>query len=311
MPNCLKTGPRPIALAILFGSFFGVGLSDSQGAVIYLKGSTQPMTGYIVSQDDRRVTLRRTLPSGVEREDLFLREQIELVVETVSAERLQKLTPDNPNAYRDYAEELAVKWIDPEARDAAVRLYLIAAYIDNGTIQKSALRGLVANARSTLEERKFRTLAYRSTGYDATFLRQVITKRSPNASTDPKAKTTLLNSVKAARRGDFLLASELLDSTEVQKELANYEDVMTLETLVGICLNELITKEELNQLLKIELLLSSSTRSPGRTTKHREENWSQLVSENELSPIFEISFLTVTEFDPRKCVFRDGNWQLP
>src|SRR5205085_4813507 len=55
-----------------------------------------------------------------------------------------------------YAEELRARRRDPEARDMALRLYLISASLDREHLGRAGLLGMISLARSPDEERKFR-----------------------------------------------------------------------------------------------------------------------------------------------------------
>ena len=70
------------------------------------------------------------------------------------------MRPDRPQAYRDYAEELAEKRDDPEARMTSLRLYLIAAHLDPERLGRGCLLGMSNLAETPFEARKYRALAY-------------------------------------------------------------------------------------------------------------------------------------------------------
>ena len=89
-------------------------------AVVIVKGSNQPVMGYLVKQDERSVVLREVLPGGKTRESSFPRGSIDELIITVVPERLASLEPARLNEYLEYAEELAEKHRDPEARAPAV-----------------------------------------------------------------------------------------------------------------------------------------------------------------------------------------------
>ncbi|MFO0883313.1 MAG: hypothetical protein U0894_03865 [Pirellulales bacterium] len=73
----------------------------------------------------------------------------------------EKLELGNPAAYREYAEELSEHRKDPEAMAMAIELYLRSAQLEKGDGRNSALRGLVAAARSASERRRPVSLQYR------------------------------------------------------------------------------------------------------------------------------------------------------
>lgn len=128
--------------------------------VVLSKGAKQPIMGYLVRQDERTIVIRQDLPDGKSRESSFAKKDLDELIITVSPERLTTLDRSNLNDYREYAEELAEKQRDPEARDTAIRLYAIVAVWGDGNLRHSALLGLIALARNADEERLFRAATY-------------------------------------------------------------------------------------------------------------------------------------------------------
>jgi|SRR5262245_45848256 len=128
--------------------------------VVLSKGAKQPIMGYLVRQDERTIVIRQDLPDGKSRESSFATKDLDELIITVSPERLTALDPNKLQVFREYAEELAEKQRDPEARDTAIRLYAIVAARGDGNLRHSALLGLIALARNTGEERLFRAAAY-------------------------------------------------------------------------------------------------------------------------------------------------------
>ena len=92
--------------------------------------------GYMVREDARSIVVRQPLPGGKNRESSFLKKDLDELIITVSPQRLSELTPDKPALYSEYAEELAEKQRDPEARDAAIRLYAIAAARGDAAVRR-------------------------------------------------------------------------------------------------------------------------------------------------------------------------------
>src|SRR3954466_16365436 len=123
--------------------------------VIYKRGTNKPVTGHLVRQSDREVIVREDTPAGA-KELVIPRSEIEDLIESVSPARLASLDPARPREYREYAEELAEKKLDPEARLTAVRLFQIAAWLDPAKTGRGALLGLVSLARPGEEEARFR-----------------------------------------------------------------------------------------------------------------------------------------------------------
>ena len=149
-----------IALSIVVWLSMASLVGSAAAVVVLPKGASQPIMGYLVRQDERTIVIRQQLAGGKSRESSFAKKDLDELIITVSPERLAALNPDNPESYREYAEELAEKQRDPEARDTAIRLYAIAAARGDDTLRHSALLGLVPLARNSEEERLFRAAAY-------------------------------------------------------------------------------------------------------------------------------------------------------
>src|SRR5690349_1880037 len=149
MPDCRFIA---ISTALLAWTLL---VCPAQAVVVLPKGAKQPIMGYLVRQDDRNIVVREELPGGKSRESSFAKKDLDELIITVSPERLAALDPSKPPDYREYAEELAEKQRDPEARDAAIRLYAIAAARGDDNLRHSALLGLIALARNAEEERRF------------------------------------------------------------------------------------------------------------------------------------------------------------
>ncbi len=158
----MRLKPNPLSKTALIAlSLAAVLFARPVHAVVVLpKGAKQPVMGYLVRQDDRNIVIRQELPGGKRRESSFAKKDLDELIFTVSPERLGALDPAKPQDYREYAEELAEKQRDPEARDTAIRLYAIAAVRGDESLRHGALLGLVALARNADEARLFRAAAY-------------------------------------------------------------------------------------------------------------------------------------------------------
>ena len=97
---------------------------------------------------------------GARRQRTISRSDVTDVIRPVSAKRLEGLSPASPNDYRLYAEELAVKRKDPEAREMAIRLYLIAAFLEPEKLGRGSLLGMAKLAYSPAEATRFRAMAF-------------------------------------------------------------------------------------------------------------------------------------------------------
>jgi len=133
---------------------------NARAATIYLKAKAQPIYGTILKRTPSNLTIRTSEGgSGAAKDVVYATSEIAELFEPVVAARLEKLEPSNPAAYREYAEELAEHRKDPEAMAMAIELYLRSAQLEKGDGRNSALRGLVAAARSSSERRRFAAAA--------------------------------------------------------------------------------------------------------------------------------------------------------
>lgn len=152
---------RPIASTLAL-TLLGWSLlqAPAAAAIVFLKGEDEPIRGFLRREDDQTVVIDQLLSDGSTTERTIPKSEIEDLLKTVSPERLAALQPDQPDQYREYAEELAEKRKDPEAHFTAIRLYLIAAYLAPERLGRSCLLGMVPLARDATEERRFRAMAY-------------------------------------------------------------------------------------------------------------------------------------------------------
>src|SRR5260370_21218881 len=117
--------------------------------------------GYFVGDDGKKLTIRVRAADGKEKVNEYDRAQVKItIIHQLDGKRLQELSKDNPKAYRDYAEELAGQPADPEAKDMAMRLFLIAAYLDPKKFGHSSLLRMIPLAGTPAEARKCRAMAF-------------------------------------------------------------------------------------------------------------------------------------------------------
>jgi hypothetical protein len=300
MRPCVQWIPAIFLLAALVGS--------SPAAIVLLKDRPEPVVGSLVHDDKDRVVLRTTDPQGKSREETFKREEVEEVVPAYSTDRLAALDPGKPASYRDYAEELRARRRDPEARDMAIRLYLIAAWLDREHLGRSALLGMVSLARSTEEEKKFRAALY------------VIDPRTPLESlqTQPGTTTTaddataaqdLLRALRMLRTGKGTSARAIAEKPAVTKLLETYSRVMTKAEFNAAAGQATLNPRELRQTLLLELEIDALLHPGAGSERSTSLNWSRELQGEGGKAVPSLSLETLTEFDPRKCVFREGKWE--
>ncbi|HUE69638.1 MAG TPA: hypothetical protein VMP01_02020 [Pirellulaceae bacterium] len=300
------------ALLLLFAS-------SAHAVVVYKKGTTQPIAGYLVREDDREVVLRQSRADGRSEDVAIAKEEIEELLHTVDPERLAALDPARPQDYREYADELAEKKLDPEARDAALRLYVIAAYVGQASRLPGAdpahapLLGLIALARSPEEEARFRAAAYLSDPrHDSALLKVPSAIASSAAPSNPAAQRKLLDAVQQIRRGKGDVAARLIVQPDIAAELAAARAIVTKEEFLRLCRTRELDDGELKTLLTLELALETALFPPptAASAKDAARSWSQLLAQPQPS-VRPLSLAHLTEFNPRQCVYREGKWVEP
>jgi hypothetical protein len=298
---------RPVIPALTLTVCWLIAAHSAVGVVVFERGKTQPTIGRLVRQDERSVVIQWEGPDGQAITREILRSEIEELLIVVSEQRLQALRPEDPAAYRDYAEELAVKRKDPDALSTSLRLYLIAAHLAPETLGHSCLLGMVALARDPAEQRRFRAMAYL---LDPHHDRNVLKSTPDQASeTDDAGRSGLLRAVQAMRRGQRRVAMQLLDREPVQNEFEKYEDVISIEQFRS--LKDEIPPPLLRRLLTLEWILSREQDTGDSPFSDRSTSWSQIAQRRELAPAVPLSLETLTEFDPRACVYQQGAWVRP
>jgi hypothetical protein len=283
-------------------------------AVVLRKGATEPVMGYLVRSDDTTVVLREPQPKGPPREHTFRRDEIDELLITVSPERLASLDPADPKLYREYAEELAEKRRDPEASDAARRLFAIAAFHASGAERKSALLGLAALAQGEAEDRRLRAAAYlHDPAHPKSLLAPAAETKLAETKAEPAALSAVLAALRSLRNGRPSEAKAALASPVARQPLAALESIVTPAELAAACKENMLSDASLRKVLLAELALQ---RALGEATvkaapASAPAPWSEALRSagSALLPSLDIDRLT--EFDPRESVFNGGKWARP
>ena len=303
----LRVGLVCLALWAIFAA-------PGRAVVVLKKGASEPLVGYLVRQDENSVVVREMLEGGASREHTIRRAEIDELLITVSPERLAALDPSQPQLYREYAEELAEKARDPEARDAAVRLFHIAAYHGEARLRTSSLRGLAGLAATPDEERRLRAAAYL---HDPDHPRSLIAP--PAAATaartpqDRQALTQVLHAVRAIRQGRPSESRRILNDPSMAVHLEVLAGTITREQLLALATTRPLSDASLRQLLTAEIALEQalSEAPPAAPPAAETAAWSEAAKPGGLDPLPSLDLLHLTPLDPRASVFRDGKWVAP
>lgn len=291
-------------------------LSVVDAVVVYPKGGGEPITGYLVRQSPEVVVVAVPQPDGTTRERALARELIDDVLIVVSEERLASLKLDTPQDYRDYAEELASKWRDPDARSMALRLYLIAAHLEPDRLGRSCLLGMVGLGRTPAEKRKFRAMAYLlDPERDARLLNEVDEEDPARPSLPPGAAADLAECLRLLRRDLRPQALRSAQREEVKASFDKIKSALTFEEFERLCNSrKTLTPAQLKRILLAEASLIRVVRAgdvPKVDAGKTGASWSQVMTDRPPPPVPSLSLETLTEFDPRECEFRDGKWVAP
>ncbi len=288
-------------------------------AVVLITEVGTRITGYLVRDDGTAVTIRRKLPDGTEREDTYLKSKV-TVVQTVKAERLQELKPEAPRAYRDYAEELAAKKDDPEARDMAIRLFLIAASLDPDGLGRSCMLAAAPLGRDHQEERRFKALAYLlDPKHDKESLKDGSRTAPPDPTLSPEWKT-FIAALKAYRKGNYAEAVKLANEPGVPRCFADAAGFLTHKEFVAKCSAPENPKgspdaasELVRKIVRLELRYEESSAPLKMDPKAGNIGgpWQAATGAGGRVAPPPLALEALTEFDPRESVFRAGKWQRP
>jgi hypothetical protein len=299
-------------IALAFVLAFAV---PAHAVVVLKKGTTEPLIGYLVRQDETTIVVREQLADGTSREQAIRRADIDELVVTVSPERLTALDPGQPQLYREYAEELAEKARDPEAREAAVRLYAIAAWHGDAKLRKSALLGLAGLAGNPALARRYRAAAYL---YDPAHEPALIAREAavPPARTDADrdAMGELLRALRAIRQGKPTEARTILDRETVRPPLELLAPLVTREELLALATTRPLADASMRTVLAAELALERALAERPVEPAAMEQaapSWGNAARAGGLAPLPSLDLLHLTPFDPRACAFQGGKWVMP
>lgn len=289
-----------------------LGPLDAARAVFVLrKGDTEPVLGHLVSENAQQVVVR-VVHGDAERNVVVPRASIDELIYTVDRTRLAALTPAQPAAYRLYAEELSGMQADPEARDAARRLFVIAASLSPTTEGRSALLGLAALARTPQEEAACRAAAYLcDPAHDRKILQPWQRGRlEPAAKHEEQGEA--LRALVFARRGDFNAARRIADSVKGKAQYAQVEAIFPRKELLAACGAGKLTEDQLRKLLSAELALLRQESGGPAQAEPTATDWSRATRmKGGLAVVPAIKLESLTEFDPRASVYRADKWQRP
>lgn len=291
----------PIAIASWCAMAAGDVLRQTDGTVLYGRISARSESEIIflerVNADNY---IERRIPAG----------NIASLIQTIEDPQLRELNPAEPKKYLQLAEKLATFRADPEARDLAIRLYVIAADLAADTEKSHCLQSLIALGRSDDERRRLRELAFL---VDVTAGADILSDGSSAVPSvpEPREIAELIPLVQQILRQESAAAALLAQAT-VHEQFQRLAAARLLSTPGGLArLQELAAArqhslDDLQWLIQLELALLQLAR--GEPGPRARTSWFE-ASRDASSATWSLPTLaTVTEFDPANNVFRDGKW---
>jgi hypothetical protein len=347
-----------------------VGLScllPAARAILVDVGGT-PVGGYFVRDDGQKLVIRVRTADGQDRMNEYDRAKTKItIVHQLDRKALESLSRDNPQAYRTYAEVLARQEGDPEARDTAMRLFLIAAYLDPRQFGHSCLLGMSRLAGTPAERRRCLAMAFLlDPKGDGSALKADAAKPAQPGKAQVGALQDFLKALQDYRTGQiasartlaardgvdgiFSMAPGTLDRRAFLQlctdatcptcggkkkakcvlcsgagvirnnfggfqrcELCKGKKIVPCTACQGTGVNLVIADGTLRSLLRDELWALDQLSGAGVGGKKGagEAKWSAILRARQVSPVSPLSLETVTEFNPRECLYRNGHWVAP
>ncbi|MBI2480501.1 MAG: hypothetical protein HYV60_18300 [Planctomycetia bacterium] len=278
--------------------------------IVFQKNQAEPIRGFLIREDGVQIEVHEPLPGGDVRKHIVPRVSIDDMIRAVEPERLAALNPEAPEGYRSYAEDLAGKTEDPEARVMAIRLYLIAAYLEPGKLGRGCLLGMAGLARTPSEERAFRAMAF-----------SLDPDHDPSLLKTPKATAAEFTGLKDEDRHALRTALQLLRSGKLVEARRHFQrpPVQAAATYYDHALSKSDYQEAngaagrlsphlLRKFLTLEIALSTTSPTESIDEAPAFTPWSQLVARDDTQPVQPQTLTTLTEFDPRQSIYREGKW---
>ena len=220
---------------------FGLGLaaglffSTLPVSAILIDTGTGKVGGFLLNDDGTKLKISIPTRDGEDKVGEYLHADIK-ILHRLDVKRLEGLSKDNPKAYGDYAEELALQKDDPEARYVAMRLYLIAAYLAPKEFGSSSLLHMSALASTPTEARKCRAMAYLlDPKSDAEIIETDAGKPARPAPLPARALEDFTKALRLYRGGQIKSASETAKHEGVEAIFRMAPGKIDLKTFLQFC----------------------------------------------------------------------------
>lgn len=284
---------------------FGM-VANTLADTVWIKGKPEPLFGQVISQSNDQIQIRLLNNGAYSATQTISLKQIDSLVINIDRQRLEKLTPDRPKEYREYAEELGSQTKDLAAIRLATRLYVLAADNSKGEQRYGALLGLASLATDDGQKRKYEMLL-RLNAPDANQVKALEKKTTSQSQFSNAENQLMLTLILALRKEKSIEASKILRSPENRKSLKRWKDHCTLKEFERIAASSQPSKVQLNKLLSLELMI----RGKASSNSGSRQDWADLAAQpaNSLSILPTLD--NATPVDPTKSIYRDGKWISP
>ena len=141
----------------MLGLFFVLFVPVPGWSIIIETKSGETIKGTVVREDDTRMRIRL---AKSKQEVVVGKNEIAKMQRSVDPKDLAKLHPKEVNGYMTLANKLALNIEDPEAREVALRLYVIAAYLEPKKLGYECLERMSLFAETPEQVRKYKAMAF-------------------------------------------------------------------------------------------------------------------------------------------------------
>ncbi len=300
---------RAVILAALT-AMFACGLSPSScGDVLYFADG-QMLFGRIESELPRHIVFRERLAgAGNYRQRTVRRDELKAWVRTIDEPRLEALEPGEWLAYRDLAEELAVQQIDPEAREMALRLYLIVARHAEGELRRAGFQGAISVGDSK-QRRLLSSLAVQTLGIDQFPVTDTPESPERAPAVDVQDLREVLRGLREYRDGDVRAVERLADDPGTRCALEPFAAVCSWPSFRQLAEREPGDFAALARSIRLDVAIEEWMDGRSPQPLAFDSPWSVLASQPRQAARL-ASFGAVAPFDLEATRWRDGKWLVP
>jgi hypothetical protein len=316
--------------------------------------------GHIEREDATTLVLRTRTADGKTTTQTFKKANIK-IIHRIDVKRLEQLKREEPAAYRSYAEELAEQKADPEAIELALRLYVIAAYLDPQKLGRRCLLSMSDLAPTSADARKYRAMALL---VDPTRDESLLKKDGTAPQKVPDAAwQAFASALRAYRNGDALSARNQAQEEGVKTCFRamqgsldhagfiqactdticprckyngrNTQRCPTCQGSGGVnglpcatCMGKGVVKcpvcngagidrkrmdQHLEAIIRCELwdIDRQLSGAPAVADRLGGGTWSSAINNPQLVPVPLLTLENISDYDPRKCIYRNGAWVAP